>query len=143
MRPTLVLLFVVLFLGTSSLLFVGDAIAEQSASKRLTVVVQDPIGAVIPGAAVHVQHWKTPDYNVHVPTIPPTEEPPGPGLVRDADGFADNSGQVTLEIRGWNGEVEVFASARAFLPSVNTVPLNPKGDTRLVMKLAVGREPVL
>ena len=60
MRPTLVLLFVILFLSTSSLFFVGDAIAEQSASKRLTLVVQDPIGAVIPGAAVHVQHWKAP-----------------------------------------------------------------------------------
>lgn len=146
MRPTLVLL-VVLFLSTSSLFFVGDAIAEQAASKRLTVVVQDPAGAVIPGAAVHVQHWKAPDENAHVPTIPlgtggdlPSEE--RAGLVRDADVFADKSGQVTLEIRGWNGEVEVFASAWGFLPSVKTVPLNPKGDTHVAIKLGVGREPV-
>ena len=148
MRRTLVVVFVVLFLSTSSLLFVRDVVAEQSPSNRLTVVVQDPIGAVIPGAAVHVQHWKRPDANAVVPTIPvgaggnlPSEE--RPGLVRDADAFADKDGQVTLEIRDWGGEVEVFASAWAFLPSVTTVPLNRKGDTRLVIKLAVGREPIL
>lgn len=136
MRPTLVLLFAVLFLSTSSLLFVRDVVAEQSPSHRLTVVVQDPVGAVIPGAAVHVQHWIAPD------TKGFRGGAERPELVRDGDAFADKNGQVTLEIRGWNGEVEVFASAWAFLPFVNTVPLNRKGDTRLVLKLAVGREPV-
>ena len=153
MRPTLVLLFVVLFLSTSSRLFVGDLMAGQSPSKQLTVVVQDPAGAVIPGAAVHVQHWEAPDPNaralvpyIRVPTDPTDTGgslPSGerPQLVRDADAFADKSGQVILEIRDWNGEVEVFASAWAFLPSVNTVPLNAKGKTRLIIKLAMGPEP--
>jgi hypothetical protein len=136
MRPTLVFMFAVLVLGASSLLLVGRVEAEQSLSNRLTVVVQDPAGAVIPGAAVHVQHWIGPD------TKGFRGGAERPELVRDADAFADKNGQVTLEIRDWNGEVEVFTSAWAFLPSINTVALNPKGDTRLTIKLSVGREPV-
>src|SRR5512147_597355 len=120
MRSALVLLLVALFLSTSSVFLVGDATAEQSPSKRLTVVVQDPTGAVIPGAAVHVQHWKAPDPNArvlvpyeHIPTDSADKGSSLPSderleLVRDGDAFADKSGQVTFDIRDWNGEVEVF-----------------------------------
>jgi len=106
-------------LALASLLF------AQSSPSRLTIVVEDPSGAPIPGASVHVQHWVFPRGR-------PGSVGRKPRLIQDGDATTDGQGRVSFRVAPARYyDVSVFA--RAFVPAAASV-----SETSHVFKLAVG-----
>ncbi|MBV9300522.1 MAG: carboxypeptidase regulatory-like domain-containing protein [Acidobacteriaceae bacterium] len=115
MRRALCCLFVLL----SALVMSGDL-----APGTLTGVVRDPTGAVIPGAAVLIQHWALKDGHprnaVNEPLI-----------------YADSNGGFTLQLPP--GVYDVFVSFPGFSPRAHEARIEPSKQASLNFELPFSR----
>jgi hypothetical protein len=108
-----------------SVIFASFSLAQPS-PRHFTFVVQDRVGAPIPEASVHVQHW---DFSGGRPgSVGPKSR-----LIQDGVATTDAHGQVSFELAPV--VYEVFASAPGFTPAAATV--GNRFETGHVFKLAV------
>jgi hypothetical protein len=88
----------------------------------LTVLVEDPSGAPIPGASVIVQHW------VH------SFDPAKPQhAVLDGIASVDDQGRITIHLTP--GSYDVFVSEEAFVPIATSVLIYEARETHKLFTL--------
>lgn len=106
-------------LGLAAVLLFSSMLMAQSSSKRLTITVEDPSGAPIPGASVHIFHWE----QSASPTEPHRQ-------VEDASKSTDAKGEAlfNLTLNGPDGFYDILASAPAFVSRVAFVRVPAKGS---------------